>query len=71
MTDDTPDPTDRSFQNRLYPEDQQKVDDFIHRGVNSVPRKPFKPVRMMLLLIGVVLTLSIFSQWLAKLAGVE
>ena len=37
---DTPEAT------RLYPEDQAKVDEFIARGVNSVPRKPFKPIRL-------------------------
>lgn len=64
------DKSDRSYQNRLYPEDQKKVDEFITRGVNSVERKPFKPIRMILLLIGVVTILSIFSQLLARWAGV-
>ncbi|MDZ7783118.1 MAG: DUF3094 family protein [Halioglobus sp.] len=61
---------DRSYQNRLYPEDQEKVDAFLRRGVNSVERKPFKPMRMMILLIVVVTTLSLFSQLLARWAGV-
>ena len=67
QSDDT---TDRSYQNRLKPEDQKRVDEFVSRGINSVERKPFKPMRMMLLLIGVVLVLSIFSQLLARWAGV-
>ena len=71
MTDKFPDKTDRSYNNSLYPEDQQKVDDFIRRGVNSVERKPFKPVRMMILLLLVVTGLSILSQFLARFAGVE
>ena len=62
--------TDKSFQNRLYPEDQQKVDEFIARGVNSVERKPFRPMRLLLLLVAVVFALSIFSQLLARWAGV-
>ena len=57
-------------QPRLYPEDQAKVNEFVTRGVNSVERKPFRPLRLMLMLIGVVLALSLFSQWLARWAGV-
>jgi len=71
MTEQPPEKTDRSFNNSLYPEDQKKVDEFITRGVNSVERKPFKPVRMMILLLLVVTGLSILSQFLARFAGVE
>ena len=56
--------------NRLYPEDQARVDEFIARGVNSVPRKPFKPIRLLLMLIAVVTLLSVFSQLLADWAGI-
>ena len=55
---------------KLRPEDQARVDAFLKRGVNSVERKPFKPLRLMLLLIAVVMALSLFSQWLAHRAGV-
>lgn len=37
--------------NKLTPEDQARVDKVIHRGVNSVERKPFRPF----LLLGVIL----------------
>ena len=57
-------------ENRLYPEDQAKVDAFIKRGVNSVERKPFRPLRLLLILIGVVVSLSILSQLLAHWAGI-
>jgi len=57
-------------ENRLYPEDQAKVDEFIARGVNSVERKPFKPLRLLLILMGIVIILSVFSQLLAKWAGI-
>ncbi|MEP1470010.1 MAG: DUF3094 family protein [Halieaceae bacterium] len=63
------DPTDQQ-ENRLYPEDQAKVDEFVARGVNSVERKPFKPFRLLLILMGIVFFLSIFSQLLAKWAGI-
>jgi hypothetical protein len=65
-----PDIKDKSNENRLHPEDQARVDGFIQRGVNSVERKPFRPLRLVLILIGIVLGLSIFSQFLARWAGV-
>ena len=61
---------DSSHENRLHPEDQARVDEFIKRGVNSVERKPFRPLRLLLILIGIVMGLSIFSQFLARWAGV-
>ena len=67
MTDE---PQDRSYTNNLYPEDQKKVDEFVSRGINSVERKPFKPLRLVIMLIAVVTILSIFSQFLARWAGV-
>ena len=70
MTEETPEKSDRSYDNSLYPEDQKKVDDFVSRGINSVERKPFRPMRLVLMLIFVVTMLSIFSQFLARWAGV-
>ena len=70
MTEDNPDKQDKSYQNRLYPEDQAKVDEFVKRGINSVQRKPFRPMRLLLLLIAVVLGLSVLSQFLARWAGI-
>jgi len=65
-----PDEKDKSYQNRLHPEDQARVDEFIRRGVNSVERKPFRPMRLLLILIVIVTGLSIFSQFLARWAGI-
>ncbi|MFK7976510.1 MAG: DUF3094 family protein [Halioglobus sp.] len=62
---------DKSFDNSLYPEDQKKVDEFITRGVNSVERKPFRPLLLMGMLIVVVTSLSVLSQMLATWAGVH
>ncbi|MCB1678764.1 MAG: DUF3094 family protein [Halioglobus sp.] len=70
MTEDSRQPRDRSFQNRLYPQDQAKVDEFIRRGVNAVERKPFRPLRLMLLLIAAVLSLSLLAQYLPHWAGI-
>jgi hypothetical protein len=46
------------------------VDEFVKRGINSVERKPFRPMRLLILLIVVVMSLSILSQFLARWAGV-
>jgi Protein of unknown function (DUF3094) len=70
MTDQAPDTEDRSQKNRLYPEDQAKVDAFVNRGINSVERKPFRPMRLLLILIAIVAGLSFFSQWVARWAGI-
>ena len=64
------DKTDASYKNRLYPEDQAKVDEFVTRGVNSVERKPFRPGRLLVILIVIVFGLSLFSQFLARWAGI-
>lgn len=61
---------DDDYTPRLKPEDQEKVDEFVKRGVNSVERKPFKPVRLLILLVVVVAGLSLFSQLLTRWAGI-
>ena len=70
MTDTPEENQDKSYENRLYPEDQKKVDEFVKRGVNSVERKPFRPMRLLLLLMVIVIGLSILSQFLARWAGI-
>ncbi|MEH6589167.1 MAG: DUF3094 family protein [Halioglobus sp.] len=70
MTDPQSDMQDASTKTRLKDEDQALVDEFNRRGINSVERKPFRPFRLLLILIAVVATLSIFSQFLARWAGV-
>jgi hypothetical protein len=70
MSEKLPDQPDRSYSNSLYPEDQKRVDEFVNRGINSVQRKPFRPLRLMLMLVVVVTALSILSQFLARWAGV-
>jgi hypothetical protein len=54
----------------LKPEDQAKIDEFCSKGVNSVERRPFKPFRMMLLLIGVTIAFSLLSQAIARWSGI-
>lgn len=56
--------------NRLYPEDQAKVDEFLRTGVNSVERKPFKPLRLLVLLIVIVSSLTVLCIGLARYYGI-
>ncbi len=70
MTESTDAKLDKSHENRLYPEDQARVDAFLERGVNSVERKPFRPFRLMVILIALVMGLSFLSQGLAHWAGI-
>ena len=70
MSQESPEEQDRSFQNSLYPEDQKKVDEFVSRGVNSVERKPFRPGRLLLVLVAITIGLSLLSQFLARWAGI-
>ncbi|MDG2460653.1 MAG: DUF3094 family protein [Luminiphilus sp.] len=55
---------------KLSTADQKKVDAFLERGVNSVERKPFRPVFMIFLLMAVVAGFSLLSQLIARWAGI-
>ena len=56
--------------NKLSQADQAKVDAFLERGVNSVERKPFRPLFLIILLIVVVAGFSLLSQLIAQWAGI-
>ncbi|WP_422462380.1 DUF3094 family protein [Endozoicomonas sp. ALB115] len=47
---------------RLYPEDQQRVDQYLKEGVNEVERSPFKPLRLMAWLTIVIVVLGVLSR---------
>ena len=55
---------------KLSDSDQAKVDAFLARGVNSVERKPFRPLFLIFLLIAVVAGFSLLSQRIAQWAGI-
>jgi hypothetical protein len=55
---------------RLSPEDQAKVDEFVSSGINAVERKPFRPIRLLFILIAVVSSLSVLSLLFAHNVGV-
>ncbi|MGK0441786.1 MAG: hypothetical protein ACJA0N_001587 [Pseudohongiellaceae bacterium] len=58
-----------SHKRELSPEDQKRVDKVLTQGVNSVERKPFKPLKLMAILLVVVTSLSVFSLLLARANG--
>ena len=62
-------PTDTDDAKKLSGADQARVDAFLERGVNSVERKPFKPLFLIFLLMAVVAALSLLSQGIAQWAG--
>ncbi len=55
---------------KLTAEDQAKVDKFVSSGINSVERKPFRPLRLLIFLVVVVTCLSGLSLLLARVSGV-
>ena len=63
-------PTDTDDAKKLSDADQAKVDAFLKRGVNSVERKPFKPLFLIFLLMVVVAAFSLLSQGIAQWAGI-
>ena len=55
---------------KLSDADQAKVDAFLDRGVNSVERKPFRPLFLLLFLMFIVAGFSLLSQGIAQWAGI-
>ena len=47
---------------RLYPEDQRRVDDFLHKGTNKTERHAFKPLKLMLWLAVVIIVFGLISR---------
>ena len=61
---------DSTESQKLSQADQAKVDAFLERGVNSVERKPFRPLFLIFLLMAVVAGFSLLSQGIAQWAGI-
>jgi hypothetical protein len=59
-----------SEERKLYPEDQARVDEYLRTGYNTVPRKPFRPIYMVILLTVVTFAFSFLSVWIAHRAGI-
>ncbi len=63
-------PIDETASQPLSKEDQTRVDGFLASGVNSVERRPFRPVFLIVVLIAVVTGFSLLSQGIAQWAGI-
>ena len=63
-------PSDETASQPLSQEDQSRVDGFLAHGVNSVERRPFRPVFLIIVLIAVVTGFSLLSQGIAQWAGI-
>lgn len=54
----------------LYPDDQKKVDRFLASNVNAVERKPFRPLRLLAIIVVVLGVLTAAAYWIAMNHGV-
>ncbi|WP_301153291.1 DUF3094 family protein [Metapseudomonas otitidis] len=52
---------------RLTPDDQQKVEQYLSLPQHQVERQPFKPWRLLLILLALVIGLGLISRLLARL----
>ena len=52
---------------RLKPEDQLKVEQYLSAPQHQVSRQPFRPWRLLLMLLGVVVGLGVLSRLLSRL----
>ena len=53
-------------ENKLYPEDQARVDQYLKEGYNDVERKPFRPLRLLGILALIVTAFSVLSVGIAR-----
>ncbi|HAZ80110.1 MAG: DUF3094 family protein [Porticoccaceae bacterium] len=56
-------------ENKLTKEDQERVDQYLDSGFNSIERKPFKPLRLLAVIWVVVALLGFVSWYIGKQAG--
>jgi hypothetical protein len=59
-----------SQERKLFPVDQARGDEYLRTGYNDVERKPFRPLRLLFLLLGVVTGFSALSVAIAHFAGI-
>ncbi|MFC6634268.1 DUF3094 family protein [Microbulbifer taiwanensis] len=57
-------------ENKLSDGDQAKVDKYLHSSVNWVERKPFRPLLLLLVIVGVLTLLSLVSIFIVRTKGV-
>ncbi|QQD20060.1 DUF3094 family protein [Spongiibacter nanhainus] len=56
--------------NKLYPEDQARVDQYLQSGFNDVERKPFRPLKLLGILVLAVSSMTGLSLLLAWATGI-
>jgi len=54
---------------KLSDEDKARVEQYLNTPVHRVKRKPFRPIYLLIMLMVVMSSLLILSQWLASLVG--
>ena len=54
---------------KLSPEDQARVDQVVNSGYNSTERRPFRPLRLLLVLWIVVSLIGLFAWGYARYYG--
>lgn len=59
-----------SEKKKLSDEDQARVDQFLHSGVNETERKPFRPLLLLGVIVVVLTLLSLLSLFIASTKGV-
>ena len=52
---------------KLDAEDQRRVDEVTRSGIHSVERKPFRPLLLLLMVIGVTTALTLLSIFLERI----
>ncbi|MEX6501669.1 DUF3094 family protein [Pseudomonas zhanjiangensis] len=52
---------------RLSPDDQQRVEQYLSAPQHQVERQPFKPWRLLLVILAVVMGLGLLSRLLSRL----
>lgn len=59
-------------QRKLSAEDQARVDEYLASGYNRTERKPFRPLRLLVILIFIVSSLTIAAWFLVhQVAGIK
>ncbi len=58
----TPAANDDQQPTRLYPDDQDRVEQYLKEGINQVNRSPFRPLRLMIWLTVVIVLLGVLSR---------
>jgi len=52
---------------KLHPEDQQRVDVITSTGIHAVSRKPFRPLVLLLVVLGATTAMTLISIAIARM----